>query len=90
MRCPIIDGDSLFLIALHFFRRKAGKNNSKLKGAIRRKKLINLTPGKMKACRSISTTLLQSVAKIGTQRTMKSTRKTFLIQKGFLPRRRMA
>jgi hypothetical protein len=30
----------------------------------------------MKACHIISTALLQSVAKIGTQRTMKSMRKT--------------
>jgi hypothetical protein len=36
----------------------------------------NVSPGNRKACHSISTALLQSVAEMGTQSTMKSCKKT--------------
>jgi hypothetical protein len=36
----------------------------------------NLSPRNMKACHSVSTALLKSVAEIGTQSAMKSMRKT--------------
>jgi hypothetical protein len=42
----------------------------------RRKEGKIQSPRNRKACHSISTALLQSVAKIGTQSTMKSNRKT--------------
>jgi hypothetical protein len=44
--------------------------------AKRRQKKKNLSPRNRKACHSISTTLLQSIADVGTQSTMESSRKT--------------
>jgi hypothetical protein len=42
----------------------------------KKKRGKNLSPGKRKACHSVSTALLKSVAEIGTQRAMKSSKKT--------------
>jgi hypothetical protein len=42
----------------------------------RKEEKKNISPRNVKACHSISTALLQSIAEIGTQSTMKSSRKT--------------
>jgi hypothetical protein len=42
----------------------------------KKKRGENLSPRNMKACHSVSTTLLQSIAEIETRSTMKSSRKT--------------
>jgi hypothetical protein len=55
-------------------RIKVVNYNTKQKGA--RRNPNGLSPRKRKACHRISTALLKSVAKIGTQSTMKSSRKT--------------
>jgi hypothetical protein len=51
------------------YKKKQQRQNT------RRKEEKHLSP-RNKTCHSISTALLQSIAEIGTQRTMKSSRKT--------------
>jgi hypothetical protein len=46
------------------------------KGEIRRKKTTGLSMRSMEACRIIDTTLLQSIVDMGTQSTMKRSKKT--------------
>jgi hypothetical protein len=53
----------------NFLQEKATKQKAKKRGK-------NLSPRNMKACHSDSTALLKSVAEIGTQSAMKSSRKT--------------
>jgi hypothetical protein len=55
-------------------RRKALSRGHQAKRRKQEKK--NLSPRKRKACDSVSTALMESVAEIGTQSTMKSSIKT--------------
>jgi hypothetical protein len=60
------------------YKKKKHKPPSKIK----KKRGKNLSPGNKKACHSISTALMQSIAEIGAQSTMKSSIKTLRINSG--------
>jgi hypothetical protein len=60
-----------FVIERNVLQEKAAEATKQ-----KEEKRKNLSPRNTKACHSISTTLLQSVAEIGTQSVMKSNRKT--------------